>query len=204
MSDGATQRPGEPAAADAGDAGKSGAGTGAARERGGGNGGAGDGAAGKRLAARRVPLLPRALDNDFRGSRVALWAFVALTAVTLVRSVIHLVAPDGGAQSIATVPLDAFTPNGSATVIHLFALWGLSQLIVAVVYVVSLVRYRALIPLLYLLALVEYVVRLGLTFWKPFQVAETAPGAVGNYVLIPVLALLFVLSLVPTRTRQRR
>lgn len=146
---------------------------------------------------RRVPLLPRTLDNNFGGTRIALWAFVAITAVTLVRSVIHLVAPDGGAQSIATVPLDAFTPNGAATVIHLFALWGLSQLIVGAIYVVALVRYRALIPLLYLLALVEYVVRLALTVWKPFEVAETAPGAVGNYVLIPLFGLLFALSLVP-------
>ena len=36
---------------------------------------------------------------------------------------------DGGAQSIAKLPLDTFTQNGADTVVSLFSLWGLSQLL---------------------------------------------------------------------------
>jgi len=143
----------------------------------------------------RIRVLPDTVTNDYPGARVALWFFVALTAFTLIRSVIHIVAPDGGAQSIATIPLDSFSPNGAAAVIHLFGLWGLSQLVVASLYVVVLARYRSLIPLFYLLAIVEYAVRLVLTFAKPVETAGTAPGAIGNYVLIPILGVMLWLSL---------
>ena len=144
-------------------------------------------------------LLPETISGEYHGSRLALYFFYVLTAVTVVRSIVHIVAPDGGAQSIATIPLDAFTANGAATVIHLFALWGLAQLIIGVVYVLAALRYRALIPLLYLLAVIEYGVRLVLTWWKPLETDGTAPGAVGNYVLVPLLVLMLVLSLVPRR-----
>jgi len=44
-----------------------------------------------------------------------------LTVITIGRSLAHIFLPDGGAQSIATIPLDSFTTNGEATVIHIFA-----------------------------------------------------------------------------------
>ena len=147
----------------------------------------------------RLPLLPPTLSNDYDGPRPVVWVFVFLTAVTVLRSIIHIVAPDGGAASIATIPLSTFTANGAATVIHLFGLWGLSQLVVGLVYVVALVRYRSMIPLLYLLAFVEYAVRLLLAVAKPIALDGTAPGGVANWVLVPVLAVLFVVSLRRTR-----
>lgn len=67
-------------------------------------------------------ILPRSADNGYRGSRVALYFFVAITVGTIGRSLIHLVAPDGGAQSIATIVLDRFTSGAAETVIALFAL----------------------------------------------------------------------------------
>lgn len=155
-------------------------------------------------APARIQILPATIDNSYRGARIALWFFVAMTALTVARSVVHIVAPDGGAQSIATIPLDSFTANGAAVVIHLFALWGLSQLVVGVLYVVVAIRYCSLIPLMYLLALVEYSVRLVLTFAKPMEIEGTAPGAIGNWILIPLLAVMLVLSLVPRRERQSR
>ncbi len=142
-----------------------------------------------------MSLLPGTIDNEYRGSRLAFYFFILLTVVTVARSLVHIVAPDGGAQSIATIPLDSFTANGAATVVHLFALWGLSQLIVGIVYVVALLRYRSLMPLLYALALVEYAARLVLTRVKPIEIAGTAPGGVGNYILIPLLAVMLWLSL---------
>jgi hypothetical protein len=147
-------------------------------------------------ATSRIELLPRSINNDYSGTRIALGFFVLLTVMTLVRSLIHMVAPDGGAQSIASIPLDAFTENGAAAVIHIFSLWGLSQLIVGIIYVVALVRYRSLIPLMYLLGVVEYAVRLIMSFLKPVHTEGTAPGGVANYVFVPLLILMLVLSLV--------
>jgi hypothetical protein len=140
-------------------------------------------------------LLPRQADNDYRGSPIALWVFVAVTMMTLARSLIHMFAADGGAQSIATIPLDSFTPNGAASVILIFALWGLSQLLMGLIYVVVLWRYRALIPLMYLLMIFEYAMRIVLGALKPIETVGTAPGAVGDYVLVPLAAVMLFLAL---------
>ena len=100
-------------------------------------------------------LLPRRVDR-YDGHRLALWLFVPITLVTLVRSAIHVFEHDGGAQSIATIPLDTMTSGGAEAVILVFALWGLSQLLLGLVFVVVLWRYRGLVPLMYLLLLLEY------------------------------------------------
>ena len=140
-------------------------------------------------------LFPERVDNDYRGHPIALWVFVPITLVTLVRSLIHMFFADGGAQSIATIPLDAMTPNGAAAVILIFALWGLSQLLLGLLYVVVLWRYRALLPLMYLLLLAEYAGRFLLGTWKPMQTLETPPGAPGNFVFVAVGAAMLALSL---------
>ena len=91
-------------------------------------------------------MLPRQLNSERPGNPVALWLFCLVTAVTVGRSLAHILLPDGGAQSIATVPLDQFSGEGAAAVITSFALWGLSQLLLSVVMVLVAVRYHGLIP----------------------------------------------------------
>ena len=138
-------------------------------------------------------LVPAHLDNVYRGAPIAKWILAALVVLTVARSLAHVFLPDGGAQSIATIPLERFTANGAAAIIHIFALWGLSQLLFGLLYVVVLWRYQALVPLMWLFILIEYSGRLLLASAKPFQVTGTAPGGVGNYILVPLaLAMLFL------------
>lgn len=140
-------------------------------------------------------LFPKQLDNDYRGAPIAKWIFIAMVVLTVARSLAHVFLPDGGAQSIATIPLDDFTANGAAATIHIFALWGLSQLLFGLLYVVVLWRYQALIPLMWLFILTEYSGRLLLTFAKPFETHGTAPGAIGNYIFVPLALIMLFLSL---------
>jgi hypothetical protein len=140
-------------------------------------------------------LFPQPVTNRYGGAPIARWVFILLAAITIGRSLAHIFLLDGGAGSIATIPLDSFTTNGEATVIHVFALWGLSQLLFGLLYIVVLWRYQSLIPLMYLFIFVEYVGRLLLAFAKPIVTDGTAPGAIGNYILIPLALLMLVLSL---------
>ena len=140
-------------------------------------------------------ILPRSLDAGYQGHPVAKWALVILTLVTLWRSLVHIFLADGGAQSIATIPLDTFTSTGAAAVVTIFAMWGLSQLLLGVFYVVVLWRYPALIPFAYLLFVAEYVGRFLIGLASPPITLDRAPGAVAN-VIFPLLgAVLLVLSL---------
>jgi len=144
-------------------------------------------------------LFPKQLSNTYQGKAIAKWIFAAMTVLTIARSLAHIFLPDGGAQSIATIPLDDFTTNGAAAVIHIFALWGLSQLLFGLVYMIVLWRYQALIPLMWLFILVEYSGRMLLTIAKPFEIVGTAPGAIGNFVFIPLALLMLFLSLSPRK-----
>jgi hypothetical protein len=149
-------------------------------------------------------LFPPKIDNQFRGHKVALWFFYLVTAVTLWRSQHHLFAPDGGAQSIATIPLDTFSAGASSTIVGVFALWGLSQLIIGIIYLIASIRYRAMIPLLYLLGIIEYAVRaLFIAGYKPIETVGAAPGAVANVPFIVVFSIMLVLSLWNQRPIER-
>jgi hypothetical protein len=145
-------------------------------------------------------LFPAVFYNTFPGQRIALWVFYALTALTLWRSWHHLTAPDGGAQSIATIPLDSYPAGAAATVVGIFALWGLSQLIIGLLYLTAAIRYRSLIPLFYLLLIAEYAVRMLIGGAKPIETAGTAPGAVGNLPLMVLAAVMLVLCLIPRKS----
>ena len=147
-------------------------------------------------------LFPKAIDNNFPGRKIALYAFYVIAAITVARSLAHVFLPDGGAQSIATIPLDRYSQGGSEAVIFLFALWGLAQLMLALVYVVSLVRYRALIPFLYLLFILEYAGRAGIGMMKTLETTATAPGAVANVPAIVLGCILLALSLYPPRAQK--
>ena len=141
-------------------------------------------------------LFPKTVDNQYRGSAIAKWLFVAITIHAVVRSLTHIFLPDGGAQSIATIPLDAFSPGAASVIVGLFAYWGLSQLLFGLVFVLVLWRYQSLIPLMWVVMFIEYTGRLLIGgFYKPFETVSTAPGAVLNHIF-PVLALIMlVLSL---------
>ena len=136
-------------------------------------------------------LFPKTVDNRYRGMSFAKWVFVAMTILTIARSLAHIFLPDGGAQSIATIPLDAFSSDASAVIIGMFAQWGLTQLMFGLLYVLVLWRYRSLIPLMWLFVAFEWSGRLLLGFVKPFETLDTAPGAIGN-LLFPILALVML------------
>jgi len=141
-------------------------------------------------------LFPRQITNEFSGVRIALWGFYLLTAMTLWRSQHHIFSSDGGAQSIATIPLEKYSDSAASTIIGMFALWGLSQLIVGLIYLVAAIRYRSMIPMLYLLSVFEYLMRATyIPAYKSIETAGTAPGAVGNLPFIIFSVTMLVLSL---------
>ncbi|AZQ60788.1 hypothetical protein EI427_00745 [Flammeovirga pectinis] len=140
-------------------------------------------------------LFPKTIDNSYRGNKLPLYFFYLLATVTIGRSLAHMFLADGGAQSIATIPLDSYSKEASDVVIHIFSEWGLTQLMFGILYGVVLWRYKTLIPLMYLFIFIEYSGRLFLTVYKPIVLEGTAPGGILNYVMIPVALIMLFLSL---------
>ncbi|MFO7796159.1 MAG: hypothetical protein ACQERB_12070 [Promethearchaeati archaeon] len=137
-------------------------------------------------------ILPEKAENDYKGYKVAEIIFLILTIVTIIRSLIHFLAPDGGAGSIATIDLGV---EGAEIIISIFALWGSSQLLMAIIYLIVFFRYKNLIPLMYILIIAEYIMRIIVGLIKPFETTGIAPGAVWNYIAIPLALMMFLLSI---------
>jgi hypothetical protein len=140
-------------------------------------------------------LFPKQLNNDYQGSLFAKYIFALLTILTIGRSLFHMFATDGGAQSVASIPLNEYGHAASVTVILIFALWGLSQCLMGIIYLVTLWRYQRLIPLLYLLMFVEYGMRIILFHIKPIVTLHVAPGTIVDKIMFPLTLLLFFMSI---------
>ena len=153
--------------------------------------------------AAKSQILPDVIDNHYRGLKISQYAFFVIMAVTLVRSLIHVFAPDGGAQSIATIPLHTYTAEAASAVILMFSLWGLSQLLMGIVYLVVSLKYRSLIPAMYVLVIFEYAMRIVIGQMKPIITTGTAPGSIGSWIMVPVCIVLLALSLMPKRGLSR-
>jgi hypothetical protein len=137
-------------------------------------------------------LLPGKADNTIRGSRVPLYLFVPVSAIGVVRSCIHIFAPDGGAGSIAGMDLAV---TGANEVIFAFALWGSAQLIHALLQWVVILRFRSLIPLMWGIQLLETLGRMLVGRLKAVAFSHTPPGAYQNYVCLVLAAAMIALSL---------
>jgi hypothetical protein len=121
---------------------------------------------------------------------------MAYLVVITVRSLIHLLAADGGAQSIATIDTSV---DGGSNIIAIFGQWGAIQLLLALLLWVLLLRYRGLTPLVLLVFLIEPVLRGFAGHLKPIETIGTAPGAELNWLIVPVMLVLLWTSLCTTR-----
>lgn len=124
--------------------------------------------------------------------RIHFVILVVITLVSLVRSALHVFLPDGGAQSIATIPLSGMDADAVDVIISLFALWGLSQGMMSAVFVYILWKKQHRMMVIYGVVFFEYATRLLVGWFKPFATESIAPGVIGNYVLmgISLVALL--------------
>jgi hypothetical protein len=125
---------------------------------------------------------------------IALWLTAIYLLAITVRSCIHLFSADGGAQSIATIDTKV---AGGDNIIAIFGQWGATQLLLALLLWVLLLRYHGLLPVVILVLLVEPFFRALAGHLKPLATMGTAPGAALNWYAVPVLAVLLYLALCP-------
>ena len=142
--------------------------------------------------ARLLPANPAHYD----GPLLALWLALAWLSVITVRSCIHLLAADGGAQSIATIDVAV---DGGSNIVAMFGQWGAIQLLLALLLWVLLLRWRGTVPLVLLVFTLEPVLRGLAGTLKPVTTMGTAPGAALNWFTLPVMAFFLYLSLCPAR-----
>jgi hypothetical protein len=134
-------------------------------------------AASPSVRAPRPQRLPPCDPGRGDGPSSALTASVARNAVGTVCSLIHILAPHSGANTIASVPTEGDAGRG---VVALLAQWGGSQLLERLVIWVVVQRYRELVPFMLGVIFLEQVLRLAIGRGEPVPARRAAPGAVAT------------------------
>lgn len=148
-------------------------------------------------------IFPPVADNSFNGHKIALWGFILFTLLMTWRSILHMLFEKYGFHEIANfLPIEG-DPDPMLLIYRFFSLWGFVQLIFCLVCWVVIFRYRALIPLMYLLWLFEWgfrtfgypLIREEITIQGTYTLGAT-PGEVGAPSVTFLLIILFSLSLI--------
>ena len=130
--------------------------------------------------------------SRYEGFRIIRLIAVLYMFVMVVRSCIHLFAPDGGAQSIAGIDTSV---EGGNNIIAIFHQWGAIQLILAVLLFVLFFRYPGLTPLILLTLSLDPVLRFVAGQQMSLTTTGTPPGEALNGVAFYLLLVLFLGSL---------
>lgn len=143
-------------------------------------------------------IFPTQFDNTYRGHWLAIWILVPVVLLELVIGANSIVNTRSVAMDADGIPLDRFSPEAATAVISLFALLGLSRLLFALLGVMALIRYHAMIPFIYLLLLVLQLGSKALLLLHPAIRSIGHNSAAGSAVILALIAMLltgFVLSL---------
>jgi len=141
------------------------------------------------------PLFPQRVDNTYRGYKLALWFFGLLVLMKLAISLNSIFNGYSVASSADGIPLDTFTSAGAQAVVSIFALLGLAHLMICLLCILVLVRYRTLIPFMIALLLLEYLGRKLILHFLPIAKTGTPPGFIVNLVLLALMIVGLALSL---------
>jgi len=102
-------------------------------------------------------LLPPLVDNTYCGRKLALWLFAAVVAVKILQCVLIMFNGRYVLKGADGIPLDTYTPAGAQAVVSVWALASLNRLVICLLCVLVLVRYRSLITLMFSVLAFQYL-----------------------------------------------
>lgn len=143
-------------------------------------------------------LFPRSFDNFYRGYWLGAWFFGLVVAGRLAIGFNGTFNTEFVATSADGIPLSTYPSAAAQTVVALFALTSLLNLTLGVLGGLALLRYRAMIPLLFLLYLLQSIGTRTLLLVHPLLSEGSSTASAGSAFVLGLLALTalgFVLSL---------
>ena len=143
-------------------------------------------------------IFPPAFDNRYRGARAALWILGILVLLKGAMGANSFLNGRLVAMRADGIPLDTFTPAGANAVIAFLGLWGLALLLFSLLGLLALVRYRAMVPLVFLLLLAEHLGRKLILLALPVAHAGASPAFSINAVFLVATIAGFALSIWPS------
>ena len=132
-------------------------------------------------------LLPRRMDNEYRGHKSALWLFGLVIAMKSTQSLAIIFNGYPTARDADGIPLDSFTPAAAQTVVAVFAQGSLWRLFFCLLCVLVLFRYRSAVPLMFGLLALNYLAAQLVLIFVPLPRVGAPVGPLVNLMLFVVM-----------------
>lgn len=140
-------------------------------------------------------ILPSSIDNTYRGHKLAFLPFGLLVLLKLTvglnsifRGYLVMTTADG-------IPLDTFPAAATQSLISLWALLGLSHVVMALLCLLVAIRYRSMIPFMFALLLVQQLAGRLIAHYLPLVTTGKPPGFIVNLTLLGLMVVGLGLSL---------
>ena len=145
-------------------------------------------------------LFPNKLNHDYRGSKIAIYGLYPVFVLYIFRSLVHFLSENAGLVGIASIKelpnIDSIDPNN---LVYLFAsLWGATQVSLTLILIILFIKYKNLVPLIYMICLLDHCLRLISGTLHPLTddyYISTPPGVIGNIPILIYFMIMFYLSL---------
>jgi len=142
-------------------------------------------------------LFPSSIDNSYEGKKVALWLFGLVVLLKIGISISTIFNGRWTASTDQLIPIDTFSPPAAQAFLSMFALWALAELLICLMCIVVLLRYRAIIPFAFGMLLVEHLSRKLLLVYMPLPIVGTPRGYFINLAILSLMIIGAALSLWP-------
>ena len=143
-------------------------------------------------------IFPKQFDNGFQGHWLALALLWIITAFKTIMAYNTAINTRYGAVHADGIPIDSYTPEGGIMVLNIFSKLGNMHFIIVAISLLALIRYRSMVPLIYLILVYEYLTRKLLSMiWmgEPYlKLADSTGGAIVQSVFL-MMVIGFGLSL---------
>ena len=144
-------------------------------------------------------LFPRAIDNRFRGQWLGYWLLAPVLILKFGIAIGSILTP-GNANKADAIDLSTYSQAALRDAMTSTALLGLPHLAIALICLLAMIRYRAMIPLIYLWLALEFLGRRVILEVYPIErTPGPSSGSIINLGLIALLAFGLALSIWPRR-----
>jgi len=137
-------------------------------------------------------IIPDTIENRIPNNKFVYYFTWLLVVFNFFRSLEHIFNEDGGAESIAGIPLESYSSEAVNNIISIFAQWGFSQLVLACILLLVVLKMREFIPLMLLIIALENILRGAVGLYKPLILGDAPPGAVSPIIGLLTLAVFFI------------
>ena len=137
-------------------------------------------------------VIPNSIENKIPNNKIVYYFTWLLVVFNFFRSLEHIFNEDGGAESIAGIPLSTYSSDAANNIVSIFAQWGFSQLVLSCILLFVIIKMRELIPLMLLIIALENILRGVVGLYKPLILGDAPPGAISPIIGLITLAVFFI------------